>query len=125
MPRIEVVFLDETDCPCPFLLALHEYTCNGKEGIVKFDGYYRVNNTQEKGPYAHNLPQRLKLFVRRLEDIPTLISRGELSPVDQVYRTLNEHVYTVDVYKYITHTPYQHLNTITLYFRIINNKESS
>ena len=125
MPRTEVVFLHETEYPSPFLLILHDYTCNGKEGIVKFDGFYRVNNTSETGPYTHTLPQQLKLFVRRLEDIPTLILRGEATPVEQVYRTIDEHVYTVEVYKYITHTNFQHLNTMSVYFRIIKTNESS
>ena len=123
MQRTEVVFLHETDCP--FLLILHDYTCNGSEGVVKFDGYYRVNNMPGEGPYKHSLPQQLKLFVRRLEDIPTLIYKGESSPVDQVYRTIDEHIYNVEVYKYITHTDFQHLNTMSLYFRIIHSNKSS
>jgi hypothetical protein len=124
MPQTEVVFSQEVDKPCPFLLHLINYKCDGKEGIVLFEGHYHINNTSE-GPYEHCLPQTINLFARTLEDIPTLIvSRGDMSPIHQEYRVLTEHIYTVEIYKTIQHTNYTHLNRISIYFRILN-KESS
>lgn len=127
MPKTDVVFLHEADHPCPFLLTLIEYTCDGKEGSILFEGFYRVNDVAggSAGSYEHSLPQIMKLYVRRLEDIPTLILQGgHHDHIQQEYRTLDEHIYRVEVYKRILHTNYKHLNKMTLQFRVLN-KESS
>lgn len=135
---LEVYFdtLDESD---PFSRPLIrdettiQYECDGKEGVVSFDGYFRVENNAPPYPedealpmwerptrYSVWLPIKLRLFMRRRGKEPYGYKK-EPSPFPSfmpwdveypLYHILEEHEYIVEVYKRVIHESTDRISTI-------------
>jgi len=115
----EVMFLHAHSQECPYIYEFINYTCDGIEGSIKFEGYYNVNNEGDDNPkYKENLPQTMKIFIRKLQPIISPAITYNVRP--QQYKTIEEHLYTVVIYKLETHTNFKYLNRHTLYFRILD-----
>ena len=125
MPLPEVAFLHYGDQPVPFIINLLDYKCNDKFGIIVFEGFYRVNNDISGGSYEFSLPQQMKMVMCRRDNIATLIpGAGFMSPVTQEYRIIEEHIYTIEIYKRDIHTDLKYINKQTIFFHILD-KEST
>ena len=71
-----------------------EYTCNGKEGSLSFDGYYYIEDTEptneERAEWPHMyLPQTLQLHIH-------VVEQGS-------NRTVEKQAYVVEIYKRVKH----------------------
>jgi hypothetical protein len=110
-----------------------EYICDGKEGMVSFDGYFHVED--HAPPYPEDdalpmwelptrnsrwLPIKLRLYMQRREKEPYGYEK-ETSPFPSfipwdvtypLYRVLEEHEYIVEVYKRIIHESTYRISTI-------------
>ena len=74
MPKQEVEFI-HCGRP-PYIRELHSYTCDGSEGIIEFDGYYRLNDGEDDF-YEHckSLPSKELICTRLLSDTPRIVPR--------------------------------------------------
>ena len=122
MPLPEVAFLNHGDQPVPIMLTLLDYKRNGNSGMILFEGFYDVNDDTSEGSYEYSLPQQMKMFMQRRDNSQTLIlGAGFMSPVRAEYRIIEEHVYTIEIYKREIHTDLKYINRQTIYFHILNN----
>lgn len=123
-----------------------EYTCDGKEGSITFDGYYYVedhadsiqeDHAPEEGD-AQYLPQTLYLFMNRREKEPYKTEVSEMGYTTSHYRTIEEYAYIVEVYKRVKHESTDRISNIedsdgedmkvcffptnkqTIYFRVLD-----
>jgi len=121
MPLPEVAFLNYGDQPVPVMLTLLDYKCNGKSGIILFEGFYHINNDSTEGPYKYSLPQQMKMFMQRRDNLQTLIpGPGLMSPIRAEYRIIEEHLYTIEIYKREIYTDLKYINRQTIYFHILD-----
>ena len=74
MPKREVEFV-HCGRP-PYIRELHSYTCDGSEGIIEFDGYYRLNDGDDDF-YEHckSLPSKELICTLLLSDTPRIVPR--------------------------------------------------
>jgi len=96
-----------------------EYVCDGKEGHIKFNGYYYVEDhsppyPEDDGlevwecPMRHSewLPLKAFMHVKRREAEPYKV---EVDPenliTEHFYKTLEEQIYMVEIYKRILYEP--------------------
>lgn len=88
-----------------------EYSCDGKEGYIKFDGYYYVEN--HAPPYIEDeaieildrprrynecLPQKLTMFVKLCEKEPYKVETFD-NITKSYYREVENLQYIVEIYK--------------------------
>jgi hypothetical protein len=113
MPKRDIQFL-HCGRP-PYIRELVSYTCDGSEGIIEFDGYYRLNDgTDEMHASCKSLPAREIFFAQLHSDTPRYVTRTrqpwqplELDPAHSskeeitylTYDLLEQDVYIVEVYK--------------------------
>jgi hypothetical protein len=128
-----------------------EYTCDGKEGTLCFDGYYYVEDhappypedealIEWKRPHRNPrfLPDQLYLFVKHRESEPYKTEWEEGCRQD-FFHTIEEHAYKVEIYKRVIHYSTDRLSNIedsdgeemtvcffptnkqTIYFRILED----
>jgi hypothetical protein len=110
--------LDKDEHRVPFILneKTFEYTCEGKEGSLTFDGYYYVDDHEPPYPeedamklwerptkYGVWLPQKLNLYVQVTEKEPYKIEKLEGGVTQYYFNTVEEHGYIIEVYKRIIH----------------------
>ena len=93
-----------------------EYTCDGKEGSLCFDGYYYVEDHAPPYPeddamnpwdrpnrYTDYLPQTVNLYMKRRETEPYKEEVDERGWKTYHYNIIEEHMYVVEIYKRIIH----------------------
>ncbi len=112
MPKREVEF-ERCGGP-PYVSELYSYTCDGSEGIIEFDGYYRLNDGE--GDYYKSyksLPSKELFCTRLVSDTPKYVTRAlnpwqplELDPshssqnIEYVsYDILETNLYLIEVYR--------------------------
>jgi len=112
MPKREITFI-HCGGP-PYVSELYSYTCDGSEGIIEFDGYYRLNDGEDDVyKSCKSLPSK-ELFIEQiLSDTPKYVSRAphpwqplELDPshssqnIEYVsYDILEDNLYLIEVYR--------------------------
>ncbi len=64
------IYFNNDQAPRPFINIVFNYENNGTEGILEFDGYYYVNDSELEPNqsvsyqrYQHSLPQELQMLV--------------------------------------------------------------
>jgi hypothetical protein len=72
------------------------YECDGKEGSLRFNGYFYVKD--EPTEYSDYLPMKMYLIMRRVEKEPWKVEGGT-----QYFKTVEEHMYSVEIYRRVTH----------------------
>jgi hypothetical protein len=76
----------------PNIRRVYQYQCDGREGYFTFDGYYYIHdaplNDADKLDYVHYLPQTVQMIMKRYT-------------VEDHRKKLEEHTYTVELYKRI------------------------
>lgn len=112
MPKRDVMF---THCGGPpHIRELHSYTCDGSEGIIEFDGYYRLNDgTDDCYVSCKSLPAKEIISAQLLSDTPRIVSRPNRSShvieLDSYttfenmsytsYDILEDNLYLIEVYR--------------------------
>lgn len=133
MTTIELAFHNtDSNSPCPYVAGQIplSYECDGKEGRVRFRGYYRVENhppyPEEEGlqhyRYPVYLPQKLIMYYCKRDTEP--VSQEEENGIIRAkFKVLEQELYQVEVYKIIDDNkekPYFFSDKeVTLYFRIL------
>ena len=118
----EVMFLHSHDQEQPYIINLLKYECNDITGQITFEGFYKVDNEMDITPkFTQTLPQTMKLYMRQSEPIISTSFSYKAQP--QQYRTIEEYLYDIVIYKLETHTKLKHINKHTLYFHILSHKE--
>lgn len=121
-----------------------EYTCDGKEGSITFDGYYYVEDRAPQEDHASTeggtqyLPQTLYLFMNLCEKEPYKTEVSTMGFTTSHYRTIEEHAYIIEVYKRVMHESTDRISNIedsdgedmkvcffptnkqTIYFRVLD-----
>jgi hypothetical protein len=132
MTVIEAFFLEEGDEIAPFILGQEAlaYECDGKEGSITFNGYYRVEDSalplkhlvsikiREKEPYSvvqHEVPEISEEEYKKQ-------GYRVLSHEQSFYNTLEQYMYRVEVYKRVRNDPdnYHHITNQTIWFRVLS-----
>jgi hypothetical protein len=118
MSTVEIFFRTIDNSSVPYIVDQEttEYVCDGKEGSVCFDGYYYVED--HAPPYPEDdalqpwkrprrndewLPKILKMYMKRYEKEPRRTEVSEKGVTSLFYHTLEEHFYTIEIYKRTTH----------------------
>jgi hypothetical protein len=103
----------------PFIRELFSYRNDGSEGMIEFDGYYRINDgTNEMYKSCKSLPSREIFFEQLYSDTPKYVTRPQwkyqvlenfvVEPVDSnppqeityaTYDLLEQNVYLVEIYR--------------------------
>ena len=86
------------------------YECDGKEGVLHFNGYFYVedeapspNEEENKNRrYSDHLPIKMFLHMKRREKEPYKVEKKPESTTCH-YNTLEEHIYYVEIYRRIKH----------------------
>jgi hypothetical protein len=69
---LQIHFNTDDGAPHPFIDRIFNYENNGTEGVLEFDGYYYVNDSEEAAAkarseyeyvYAHTLPQEAQMII--------------------------------------------------------------
>ena len=72
------------------------YECDGKEGSLRFNGYFYVKD--EPTEYSDHLPMTMHLFVKHVEKEPWKVEGGT-----QYFKTVEEYMYSVEIYRRVIH----------------------
>ena len=91
-----------------------EYSCDGKEGSIEFDGYFNVED--EAPPYPEDyeltnsnwLPKKLIMLFERLENKPYLVEGGTSH-----HKTIEKYTYLIEVYKRVKHESTNKYDNVT------------
>ena len=131
---IEAFFLEDGYEVAPFILGQEAiaYECDGKEGSITFNGYYRVEDSA--------LPLKHLISVKIREKDPYSVVEKEVpeiseeeykkqgyrvtSCVETLYNTLEQHLYRIEIYKRVRHDPdnYHHITKQTVWFTVLESK---
>jgi len=130
----EAFFLENGDEVAPFILGQEAiaYECDGKEGSITFNGYYRVEDSALPLKHLISIKIREKEPYSVVEKEVPEISEEEykkqgyrvLSCVETLYNTLEEYIYRIEIYKRVRHDPdnYHHITKQTVWFRVLESK---
>jgi hypothetical protein len=105
--------------PVPYILSdtQVEYKCDGKEGSIRFDGYYYVEDHPPPYPeddalerwerprrWSEYLPKHAMMYMKRRSKEPCKIERLENGLGTRYeYTTFEEHAYIIEIYKRVIH----------------------
>jgi len=132
MTTIEAFFLEDGDEIAPFILGQEAlaYECDGKEGSITFNGYYRVEDSALPLKHLVSIKIRETEPCRVVEHEVPEISEEEykekgyrvLSHVEKFYNTLEQYMYRIEVHKRFRHDPdnYHHITKQTVWFRVLS-----
>lgn len=70
------------------------YICDGKEGSLRFNGHFYVEDNE--------FPLKMHLFVRRREKEPYKVDM-EYNKTTQHHKIMEEHMFFIEIYKRIKH----------------------
>jgi hypothetical protein len=129
MTTIEVYLstADVSDNTTPYIVddIPISYECDGKEGLLRFKGYYRVENhpppyPEEEGLKPQERPRRYTEWLPR--NLMLYYKKRETGPIGEC-NILEHFLYHIEVYKIIDHNKQAAFffpeNEVTLYFRVL------
>ena len=102
-----------------------DYQCATDEGIITFDGYYYVEDhappypeDAHLNPYECNrhsdwLPKTVQLYVKLREKEPYSNITDSNGITRTAYKTLEDNLYVIEIYKRVTHESTDRVSTIS------------
>ena len=96
MTTLEIDFISSKATPYIMDRETAVYECDGKEGSIRFNGYFYVKD--EPTEYSDHLPMKMHMNVKQFEKEPWKIENGT-----EYYKLVEEQMYFIEIYRRVKH----------------------